>query len=188
MKNTLATVIGITSQSLRTAETLEQGRAAVESRLFALGRAHDLLLQMTWTRAKLTEVIRAAIERFENHDAPRFLVQDLPIDIGPGAILPLTMFLNELCTNAVKYGALSNAAGLVEITSEVDEKAQLFKLTWREEGGPAVQAPTRKSFGTRLIGRLTDQLHGEVRLRYELAGVVYELEIPLPVLQALTAN
>ncbi len=161
---------------------------AVESRLFALGRAHDLLLEVTWTRAKLTDVIRAAIEPFENHDARRFVVQDPPIEIGPGAILPLTMFLNELCTNAVKYGALSNAGGRVEITPTVDEKAQLFKLTWTEKGGPAVQEPMRHSFGTRLIGRLADQLHGEIRLRYEPAGVVYELEIPLPVLQASPAN
>ena len=188
VKNTLATVIGITSQSLRTAENLEQGRLAVESRLVALGRAHDLLLRANWASAKLTDVIRAAIEPFDSHDVRRFVVQDTSIEIGPGAVLPLTMSLNELCTNAVKYGALSNATGRIDITSMVDEKAQRFKLTWTEKGGPAVQEPTRRSFGTRLIGRLADQLHGDVRLRYEPAGVVYELDIPLAVLRALRAN
>ena len=69
VKNTLATVIAITSQSLRTAKSQEEGRLAVESRLVALGRAHDLLLQARWTSAKLADVIRAAIEPFENKDA-----------------------------------------------------------------------------------------------------------------------
>ena len=188
VKNTLATVMAITSQSLRTAQNLEEGRLAVESRLVALGRAHDLLLQEDWTGAKLTAVIRSAIEPFDSHDGQRFIVQDTDIDIGAGAVLPLTMSLNELCTNAVKHGALSNTAGRIDITSTVDEKVQRFKLTWTEKGGPAVQEPTRRSFGTRLINRLAEQLRGDVRLRYEPAGVVYELDIPLAVLKTLRAN
>lgn len=188
VKNMLATVIAITSQSLRTAENLEQGRLAVESRLIALGRAHDLLLEANWAGAKLTDVIRSAIAPFESHDVQRFVVQDTHIEVGPGAVLPLTMSLNELCTNAVKYGALSNATGCINITSTVDEKAQQFKLTWTEKGGPAVQEPSRRSFGTRLINRLADQLQGVVQLRYEPAGVVYELDVPLAVLRALRAN
>ena len=188
VKNTLATVIAITSQSLRTAENLEQGRLAVESRLVALGRAHDLLLQTNWASAKLTDVIHTAIHPFDSDDVRRFAVQDTKIEIGPGAVLPLTMSLNELCTNAVKYGALSNTTGRVEITSAVDEETRRLKLTWTEDGGPPVQEPTRRSFGTRLIGRLADQLHGDVRLRYEPAGVVYELDVPLAALRAPRAN
>jgi PAS domain S-box-containing protein len=184
VKNTLATVIAITSQSLRTAQNLEEGRLAVESRLVALGRVHDLLLQENSSGAKLTDVIRGAIEPFDSPDVQRFIIQDTHIDIGPGAVLPLTMSFNELCTNAVKYGALSNSTGRIDITSTVDDKAQRFKLTWTEMGGPAVQEPTRRSFGTRLINRLAEQLQGDVRLRYEPTGVVYELDIPLAVLRA----
>ncbi|HEY5410276.1 MAG TPA: histidine kinase, partial [Caulobacteraceae bacterium] len=88
----------------------------------------------------------------------------------------------------IKYGALSNATGRIDITYAVDEQAQLFQLTWAETGGPAVQEPTRHSFGTRLLGALATQLHGEVRLRYEPAGVVYQLNIPLALLRALRAN
>ena len=182
VKNMLATVMTITSQSLRTAQTLEEGRLAVESRVVALGRVHDLLLQEDWTGAKLTAVIHDAIEPFASPGIPRFAVQDTDIDIGAGAVLPLTMSLNELCTNAVKYGALSNTTGRIDITSTVDEKVQRFKLTWTEKGGPAVQEPTRRSFGTRLINRLAEQLHGDARLRYEPTGVVYELDIPLAAL------
>ncbi len=103
VKNTLATVIAITSQSLRTARNLEEGRLAVENRLIALGRAHDLLLQENWADAKLAGVIRSAIDPFDDCVAPRFVVQDTDVEIGAGVVLPLTMSLNELCTNAVKY-------------------------------------------------------------------------------------
>ena len=183
VKNTLATVIAITSQSLRSAHNLEEGRLAIESRLVALGRAHDLLLQEDWAGAKLAAVIHDAIEPFDSPDAPRFAVQATDIDIGPGAVLPLTMSLNELGTNAVKYGALSNATGRIDITSTVDEMAQRFKLSWTETGGPAVQGPTRRSFGTRLINRLAEQLQGDVRLKYDPMGFVYELDIPLATLR-----
>ena len=184
VKNMLATVIAITSQSFRTAQSLEEGRLAVEGRLVALGRAQDLLLRANRAGAKLADVVRDAIEPFDNPDLPRFAVQGSHIDIGPGAVQPLSMSLNELCTNAVKYGALSNTTGRIDITSAVDEKAQRFKLTWTETGGPAVQEPTRRSFGTRLINRLAEQLQGDVRLRFDPAGVVYELGIPLAALQA----
>ena len=109
----------------------------------------------------------------------------LAIRVGRGAVLPLTMSLNELCTNAVKYGALSNATGCVAIAATADEKAQMFKLTWTESGGPAVQEPRRRSFGTRLIVRLADQLHGDIRMNYLPTGLIYELEIPLAELRPL---
>jgi two-component sensor histidine kinase len=185
VKNTLATVIAITSQSLRNAKSLDVARIAVESRLVALGRAHDVLLAAQWARAKLIDVIHAAIEPFDSEQIRRFVVQDSSIEIGPGAVLPITMSLNELCTNAVKYGALSNVAGRVAIAATVDEQNQRFKLTWTETGGPTVQKPTQHSFGTRLINRLADQLHGDVQLRYEPTGVVYELDVPLAPLQSI---
>ena len=188
VKNMLTTVIAITSQSLRTAHNLEEGQLAVESRLVALGRVHDLLLKSNWAGAKLTDVIRSAIEPFDSHDVRRFVVQATHIEIASEAVLPLTMCLNELCTNAVKYGALSNATGRIDITSTVDDKALRLKLTWTERGGPVVRKPTRRSFGTRLIKGLAGQLHGDVRLRYEPEGVVFELDIPLSATRAARAN
>ena len=188
MKNMLATVVAITSQSLRTAESLEQGRLAVASRLIAMGRAQDFLLQTNETVAQLTDVLNAAIEPFENAECPRFAIDDARIEIGPGAVLPLTLSLNELCTNAVKYGALSNATGRVEISSVIDASRTVFALRWVETGGPRVKEPTRQSFGTRLLGAMAAQLHGEVRLRFEPQGVDYQLNIPLAILRALRST
>ena len=171
VKNTLATVIAITSQSLRNAESLEQGRIAVESRLFALGSAHDLLLEANWARAQLSNVIRAAIQPFDDSRSSRFSLREIDFDVDASAVLPLTMSLNELCTNAVKYGALSVPAGRIEITPSVDDEANRFNLSWKEMGGPIVQEPKRRGFGTRLIDRLADQLHGEARLKYDPHGI-----------------
>ncbi len=148
----------------------------------ALGRAHDLLLQAHFASARLADVIRFAISPFESRDASRFAVQDTTLEIGPNAVLPITLSLNELCTNAVKYGALSNGGGRIDIALAVDEKN--LKLAWTEKGGPPVQTPTRRSFGTRLINRLAEQLHGEARLRFEPGGVVYELDVPVGALRA----
>ncbi len=185
MKNMLGMVMAIMSQSLRNAESLEDARAAIAGRLVAMGVAQDLLMQSSEAGAQLTDVVCAAIRSFDSRDFSRFVVQDMPIKIGPEAILPVTLSINELCTNAVKYGALSNVTGRIEITSAIDENTQQFTLTWAESGGPKVEEPTRHSFGTRLLGALAVQIHGDVRLRYEPSGVIYQLNMPLPLLGAL---
>ena len=184
VKNSLATVIAITSQSLRNADSLEAGSAAVEHRLFALGRAHDLLLKSQTAGANLTDIIRAAIEPFDSDQNSRFIVHDNPIAVGADAVLSLSMSLNELCTNAVKHGALSNKSGRIEIASVIEDSPPRLKLTWTETGGPAVAEPARRSFGTRLIRRLAEELHGKVDLNYEPGGLVYRLDIPQEALKA----
>ncbi len=188
VKNMLATVVAITSQSLGSAQNLEAGRLAVQGRLVALGKAQDLLLESNRAGATLSDVIHDATQPFESLDVRRFVVQESHIEIASDAILPLTMSLNELCTNAVKYGALSSATGRIDITSIIDDKALRLKLTWTESGGPVVREPTRHGFGTRLINRLADQLEGNVRLGFEPEGFVYELDVPLAALQARRAN
>ena len=111
IKNVLATVMAIASQSLRNADSVEHGREAIEHRLFALGRVHDLLLKANWESATLASIVETAIEPFDK--SSRFAFQIPDIEVSPSAVLPLAMILNELCTNAVKYGALSNASGCV---------------------------------------------------------------------------
>lgn len=172
--------MAITSQSLRTAESLEHGRQAIENRLLALGRVHDLLLQTNWTSAALADIVKAAIAPFDQAGSGRFLVQSSDIEVSPGAVLPLAMVLNELCTNAVKYGALSNPTGRVEITALVDDARRQFRLKWAEIGGPPVRPPSHRSFGSRLIERsFVSQLQGRANLAFEAPGVVCILEVPL---------
>jgi two-component sensor histidine kinase len=180
IKNTLATVMAIVTQSLRSAVDLRHGRQAIENRLQALGRVHDLLLDTNQTSAKLAAILKSAIEPFEAEGGGRFVVQGSNIEVTPAAVLPLAMVLNELCTNAVKYGALSNSSGRVEITAAIEDSGDQFRLTWTERGGPVVVAPTRRSFGTQLIEHsFVSQLKGEAQLSFEPAGVVCVLDIPI---------
>ncbi len=189
VKNTLATVQAIVSQSLRSADNVELGRKAIESRLAALGRVHDLLLRTSWGSVKLAGLLRTATEPFDTPGAGQFLIQSTNIDVASAAALPLAMTLNELCTNAVKYGALSSSEGRVKITTKLDNRAKQFRLTWAETGGPCVQEPTRRSFGMRLIEKsFLSQLQGAARVKFEPSGVVCKLDVPLAVLQASDLN
>jgi two-component sensor histidine kinase len=186
IKNTLATVGAIVSQSLRNLEGAEHAQHAIEGRLLALGRAHDLLLHARWTSADLGTVVRRATEAFDNPDAPRFSISGPDVRMTSGAVIAVAMTLNELCTNTTKFGALSVPEGRVDITWTVDQKTQRLHLTWTEKNGPAVHPPEKRSFGTRLIETLGKQLKGDVRLTYESTGFGYAFDVPIASLTLAT--
>jgi len=179
IKNTLATVSAIASQSFRTATSIEHGQKAMEGRLLALGRAHDLLMQISWSNASLTHTFSDATEPYDSQGTRRFHFNGPDIRITSGAVIALAMTFNELCTNTTKFGALSDINGRVEIAWTIDDDKQRMRLTWTEKGGPPVQRPTRRSFGTRMMESLGQQLNGRVQLTYDPSGFVYLLDVPL---------
>ena len=186
IKNNLATVSAIASQSFRTTTSIEHGQRAMEGRLLALSRAHDLLMQVSWSNASLTRTVSGATEPFDSQGNRRFHFNGPDIKVASSAVIALAMTLNELCTNTTKFGALSTPAGSVEVTWTIDEDKQRLCLTWTERGGPLVQPPTRRSFGTRMMESLGQQLNGEVQLSYEPSGFVYSLDVPLRSIIAIT--
>ena len=96
-------------------------------------------------------------------------------------MLALGIAFNELATNAVKYGALSNAGGSVHIDWKVDPLSARLILCWRETGGPPVIPPLRKGFGSSVLERgLAHELDGTVQLDYRSDGVVCTIDIPAP--------
>jgi PAS domain S-box-containing protein len=178
VKNTLATVQSIASQSLRSAVTADQARADIESRLLALSRAHDVLTREGWDGASLTEIVTQAVEPFRGRAEGRFRIRGADLRLSPRRALALAMALQELATNAVKYGALSNETGEVAIAWGL-HGPQLLRLVWTESGGPRVEAPGRRGFGSRLIERsLASDLGGGARLQFHAAGVVCTIEAP----------
>ncbi len=184
IKNTLATVSAIASQSIRMATSLDHAQQAIEGRLLALGRAHDLLMRVSWAKAGLAHTVRGATEPYDSKGDGRFSFDGPDIAIASGAVIALAMTFNELCTNTTKFGALSVPEGRVMISWKIDDAAQRLRLTWTETGGPFVQEPTRRSFGTRMMGSLGQQLSGKVQLSYEATGFVYVLDVPLSSLTA----
>ncbi len=183
VKNTLATVQSIASQTLRTAASTQAAQEAIESRLFALSRAHDVLTRENWEGAWIDEVVAHAMQPFQASGHSRIHCEGENVRLPPNTTLALAMALQELATNAVKYGALSKETGKVEISWRVDHTrgAPHILLKWEEKGGPPVTPPTRRGFGTRLIERSLAQgpLAGEAKIDFAPTGVVCTIDAPL---------
>src|SRR3954463_1113577 len=151
----------------------------MEGRLRALGRAHDLLMQVSWASASLTHTFSSATEPYDGQGGRRFHFNGPDLRITSSAVIALAMTLNELCTNTTKFGALSAPDGRVELGWSSDSETQRLRLTWVENGGPVVHGPTRRSFGTRMMESLGHQLNGRVELAYEPSGFRYVLDAPV---------
>ncbi|MGF9763562.1 PAS domain S-box protein [Microvirga sp. 0TCS3.31] len=182
VKNTLATVQSIASQTLRNAPSAEAAREAIESRLIGLSRAHDVLTRENWEGAYLREIVLQAVEPYHGSSDGRFEIQGVDFRLSPRIALAIAMALQELVTNAVKYGALSNETGQVTIAWTLKGRGDepQLEMRWEEAGGPPVQVPGRRGFGTKLIERsLSQELNGNVEIRFEPAGVVCTIVAPL---------
>jgi PAS domain S-box-containing protein len=182
VKNTLATVQSIASQTLRNSSTPAEARSALEARLFALSRAHDVLTRENWDTASLREIVSEALAPYRHERERRLHVAGPDVRLSPRMALVLAMALQELATNAVKYGALSNSTGEVRISWRVQQEAgeRRLHLAWIESGGPSVVVPKHRGFGTRLIERsLAQELEGEVQITFEPAGLVCTVAAPI---------
>ena len=184
MRNMLTMVTAIVRQSMRSASSLASAEIAITARLMAMAKAHELLLNADLKTASLAEIIRGATEQ-HNVSAGRFQFQGDDLEVLAASILPLMLMLNELCTNAAKYGALSTEGGRVSLSWRVVEAGKTLALKWVESRGPAVTAPGPQSFGTRLIeAALPKQLGGIGRLTFPETGVEFECSIPVENLAA----
>jgi PAS domain S-box-containing protein len=185
VKNTLATVQSIAWQALRKSSDPEVIREAIESRLLALSRSHDLLTRENWRGAWLRDVVDEALEPFTvaGSRADRIVVRGQEIRLPPAVALALGIAFNELATNAVKYGAFSNAAGSISIdwTVTAGPEGDRLSLTWQEKDGPPIIPPSRKGFGSRVIEHgLAHELDGTVQLEYRPGGVACTMIFPAP--------
>jgi two-component sensor histidine kinase len=178
IKNTLATVLSIADQTFRNSGLDPSAQKAFAARLVSLSNVHSVLTQRSWDSGDLHEVIAAAVGPHRAPEDDRFEIQGPILRLGPKTAVALSMAVHELCTNAVKYGALSSAAGRIGIAWSADQGQ--FRLAWREQGGPAVTPPAQTGFGTRLIERsLAAQLSAAVRMNYEPTGLVCTIDAPL---------
>ncbi|MCJ2081129.1 GAF domain-containing protein [Methylobacterium sp. J-090] len=181
MRNLLAMVQSIATQTLRNATHVDEAKDVLAGRLVALGRAHDLLMGAALTSTRIAPVVRGALQVHED-GRDRFRIGGPEIEIGADRAVSLALMLHELATNAAKYGALSNAAGHVDLTWAIlDPEAEpRLRLAWIEVGGPPVTPPTRKGFGSRFIERgLASQVGGSLSLEYRPEGVACILVAPL---------
>ncbi|WP_245435489.1 sensor histidine kinase [Microvirga calopogonii] len=186
VKNTLATVQSLAAQSFRgigaqDIQSLPSACATFEARLFALARAHDVLTRENWEGADFSDVLAEACTPYRSTGAEcrRIEVEGPDLRVSPSIALSVSMVLHELFTNALKYGALSNGSGSVRISWSILAGSRL-SMRWEERGGPPVEPPSRKGFGSRLIqDGLARELNGTVVLNYDPDGVVCTVDVPL---------
>ncbi|MGF0540538.1 HWE histidine kinase domain-containing protein [Agrobacterium sp. ES01] len=181
LKNTLAMVQAIAGQTLRDV-TERDAVAAFSGRLQALSTAHDVLLQQSWSTAKIRDVIEKVMAL--HADASRLQIEGPDLSLGPKAGLSMSLLLHELATNALKYGALSNEAGKVSMRWSVEQEddVPVFCLSWQESGGPPVSEPEKKGFGSRLI-RMGLAGTGHADKRYDSTGLVALFKAPMTLIQ-----
>ena len=174
VKNTLATVQSIAMQTLRHSNDTEDARRRFEARLVALSHAHDILTNERWEGALLGDVVAASTAPYRNPGSDRFDIAGPSLWVSPKQALAISMALHELSTNAVKYGSLSQDAGVVRIhwTFARNDGGRSLRLNWTEEGGPPVAPPSHRGFGSRLIERGVKQdLGGEVQMEFLPTGL-----------------
>ncbi|CAN5409077.1 hypothetical protein BH10PSE2_BH10PSE2_25220 [soil metagenome] len=178
VKNTLATVQSIAMQTARSHDDPRSFAQGFQARLMALSHTHDLLTRSHWEGADLRDILT---HETEAHGLQRISLNGPPVPLAPAAALSLGMIFHELATNAAKYGALSAGEGRVMVDWSLANQAdRQLKIEWRETGGPSVEQPQRRGFGSRLVERnVRHDLAGEVKLGYPSSGFHAEISIPL---------
>jgi PAS domain S-box-containing protein len=180
VKNTLALVLSISNRTLSIEDTLEGFQTAFTARIQALAATHNLLAQKSWTNLSLRDVLTAEIAPYADEQSGRIRLVDVDVNLAPRSAIALGLIFHELATNAVKYGALSGAAGIVTVrTDGAAPDRDALRLLWSESGGPLVTGPHRHGFGQTVIARsLGYSPNGGANLAFIPEGVVCTIDIP----------
>lgn len=174
MKNTLAMVQSIISQSLRGATSIPEAAATIGARIQTLAKAQDVLTGMSVTAAEISAIAKTAVAPHVDGE-DRIAIDGPQVYLSAQQALGLSLAIHELATNATKYGALSRPEG--RVTIQWDKQADNgFTFDWQESGGPLVTEPTRRGFGSRLTERVvSDLFQGQAGIRFEPTGVAFSL-------------
>lgn len=185
IKNILSLVQAAANQTLKSGDDMMVAKTALLARLQSLGRAHEILLKTDHHLATLGAIVEAA---FEGQAAERFSIEGPSVSLSPKCGLALALAFHELVTNAIKYGALSNDDGHVDVawrTANCGDR-DVLELVWTERGGPVVTAPRHAGFGTKMINRaLSGYVDGDVVLQFDQAGLRFQMTASLAALNRL---
>jgi two-component sensor histidine kinase len=181
-KNLLAVIQAMARQTATHTGTTEAFLSRFAARLQALASSHDLLVQESWRGASLSELIRSQLGHYFDREGAQVSISGPALLLKPEAAQSLSLAIHELATNAAKYGALSLPAGKVAIVWHMlaaPDAANGVEILWTESGGPPVQEPERRGFGTLVIERnLARSLEAEVKLEFPAGGARCRMHIP----------
>ena len=177
-KNLLSVILSVAKYTR--ASTAEEFLGRFTNRVHALASNHDLLVKSQWKNIEILDLIRGQLTHFGDVVGKRILLDGPQVQLSASAAQSIGMAIHELSTNAVKYGALSDGNGRVEISWSVDDKRSQFSIEWIESGGPAVAAPPKLGFGSTVLTTMIEMgLDGETRLEYATTGVVWQFKCPI---------
>jgi two-component system CheB/CheR fusion protein len=182
VKNVLAVILAIAQQTLTRSATPEAFAPAFFARLQAMARAHELLSRKNWGDVAIEDLVGQALAPHLSAGNERIATSGPSLSLPAKLALGLVMALNELATNAVKYGALSNESGRITLSWEVvnENEGPELDFAWRESGGPTFAAPTKDGFGLTLIKREIEySLGGVASVDFAPDGVAARLRMPL---------
>ncbi len=182
VKNNLATVLAVANLSGRNAASIDEYKHKFRDRIQSMARSHTLLTESAFQRASLRRIIANELEAYADTTGERIYLDGPEIELPSEVAVSLGMAFHELATNAGKYGSLSVESGRLSVAWRITEgeSGRRLNLTWRESDGPAVTAPTRTGFGSRLLDNvITGQLHGRVSINFAPEGLTAKIEAAL---------
>lgn len=177
VKNMLAIVQSLASQTARTQPDMASFTASFTGRLQSLASAQAILSDAQWAGADLNELIDSQLAITVGSSDQTF-VTGHKVFLPPQTALQLTLILHELATNAYRHGALSSRRGRVDITWQVE--GGKVELVWRESGGPQVSRPSASGFGRKLIERTGQLPYLKSQLEFLPAGVQCKIWVDIP--------
>jgi two-component sensor histidine kinase/CheY-like chemotaxis protein len=180
-------VRGLVTQSKDTAGSIEEFSSVLGGRIQALARAHDQITSLNWAPVAIKALVESEAGAYLGARAGRIKMEGPEVALDPKAFATLALVVHEMMTNSAKYGALADSTGKVEIVWKLDQSSRLV-IDWKETGGPPVQPPTRRGFGTTIIERsIPFDLKGDAELRFDLLGVQAHFVIPANYVEMVTS-
>lgn len=178
VKNMLAVVQGMVHQAWRSSQSKKDFLDRLDGRLAALAGSNKLLIDSDWVSADLRTLAETELSAYAEEPS-RIVISGEPVALPADIATPIGLVLHELATNAIKYGALANDIGRIEIDWKVDgDNTPNLRFRWREIGGPPVKEPSSTGFGSVLIRAGVPK--AKVDYRFPSTGVECDIELPLP--------
>ncbi|RYD91746.1 MAG: histidine kinase, partial [Sphingomonadales bacterium] len=177
VKNMLATVQAIASQTHRHSRNPEDFVAIFSGRIQSMAAAHAQLSTNEWKGTRLRDIVAEQI-RLGAADETRITMSGPDVQLSPEAVPKVAMMMHELGTNSIKYGALSKSSGIAAIDWKVTDGS--LQLSWQERGGLAIVAPIRRGFGSTLIEQSAASAGGEAIMSIVAEGLRWDISFPLP--------
>ncbi len=180
VKNMLAVLQSIAARTVVSTRSADESREILYGRLQALGRAHELLVEASWSGAPLQQVVESELAGFSD----RVKVIGPELRLSASAVQTFALIVHELLTNAAKYGALSNDSGEVLVNWSVadEQPRQFLEFNWEERGGPEVVATGQKGFGFTLISAMGRSLSTAPNIKLNRSGLECNIRVPLETL------